>query len=155
MNDIFKFYEQAFEYIEMSGPCKLAPAIISTTNWVKNIAATESMFYAVLLIVTDGEVTDMDATISAIVDASYQPLSILIIGVGSKKFDDLSVLDGDHQIPRDKQGRVPARDIVQFVEYNRVASGGVTAFNDALLAELPAQIVEYFRIKNIKPVGMA
>jgi cysteine desulfurase/selenocysteine lyase len=33
--------------------------------------------------ITDGEINDMDATISAIIDASRDPISIIIVGVGT------------------------------------------------------------------------
>jgi hypothetical protein len=36
----------------------------------------------VLLIITDGAISDIDATKDAIVDASAAPLSIIIVGVG-------------------------------------------------------------------------
>ena len=38
--------------------------------------------YFVLLILTDGEITDFDATVESIVDASGLPMSIIIVGVG-------------------------------------------------------------------------
>ena len=42
--------------------------------------------YSVLLIITDGVVNDIDATIAAIVGASVLPLSIIIVGVGNENF---------------------------------------------------------------------
>ena len=155
INEVLKLYESAFDYIELAGPCNLAPGIKATAEWVKNVAQSDNLFYGVLLIVTDGEVADMDATISALVDASTLPMSILIVGVGNKKFDDLNVLDGDAKRPKDKKGRTVARDIVQFSEYSKTISKGLVAFSEDLLAELPSQIVEYFKMKNIKPVGTA
>jgi hypothetical protein len=38
--------------------------------------------YNILLILTDGEIHDMQATKDIIVDASELPLSIIIIGIG-------------------------------------------------------------------------
>lgn len=38
--------------------------------------------YNIMLILTDGEIHDMDATKRIIVDASNGPLSIIIVGVG-------------------------------------------------------------------------
>jgi len=40
----------------------------------------------VLLILTDGVIHDMDDTISAIVDGSKLPLSIIIVGIGTEDF---------------------------------------------------------------------
>jgi hypothetical protein len=42
--------------------------------------------YTILLIITDGEISDMEATKEAIVAASALPLSIVIIGVGDTDF---------------------------------------------------------------------
>ena len=70
IGDVLKLYESAFEYIHLAGPCNLAPGIKSTSEWVKSVSQTDRFFYGVLLIVTDGEIADMDATISALVDAS-------------------------------------------------------------------------------------
>ena len=38
------------------------------------------------MIMTDGLVNDMESTIGSIINASNQPLSIIIIGVGSENF---------------------------------------------------------------------
>ena len=46
----------------------------------------ERQKYTVLLIITDGIINDIDATIASIVTASSQPLSIIIVGVGNEDF---------------------------------------------------------------------
>ena len=48
--------------------------------------------YYVLLIITDGEITDMDETKRAIVSASNLPMSIIIVGVGENR--DFSSMEG-------------------------------------------------------------
>lgn len=47
--------------------------------------------YLILLIITDGEINDMESTIGLIVQASALPLSILIVGVGNDNFDNMRV----------------------------------------------------------------
>ena len=42
--------------------------------------------YSILLIVTDGEIHDMQLTKDLLVKASQQPLSVIIIGVGNEEF---------------------------------------------------------------------
>lgn len=44
--------------------------------------------YFVLLLLTDGGVTDYAATVRALVDASHLPLSVLIVGVGDGNFGE-------------------------------------------------------------------
>jgi len=48
--------------------------------------------YSVLLILTDGVINDMNASIRAIVEASTRPLSIIIVGVGDADFTDMNKL---------------------------------------------------------------
>jgi len=42
--------------------------------------------YFVLLLMTDGEIHDMDETINQIVVSSSLPLSIIIVGIGNANF---------------------------------------------------------------------
>lgn len=73
--------------------------------------------YYVLLIITDGVITDMDQTCSAIVEASRLPMSIIIVGVGGADFDAMEFLDSDDKLLRAPSGDTAARDIVQFVPF--------------------------------------
>ena len=50
-----------------------------------------------LLILTDGVISDIDDTIKAIVDASFLPMSIIIVGVGNADFSNMEILDADKQ----------------------------------------------------------
>lgn len=73
--------------------------------------------YFVLLILTDGDITDFDQTRDAIVRASRLPLSIIIVGVGPADFKAMELLDGDDGVLRSTVGEAVARDIVQFVPF--------------------------------------
>ena len=77
--------------------------------------------YFVLLILTDGEITDFDQTKEAVVRASRLPLSIIIVGVGPADFKAMELLDGDDGLLRSTTGEAVARDIVQFVPYTKFA----------------------------------
>ena len=57
-------------------------------NHVARMAAAyeDGRHYFVLLVLTDGVITDMDKTMSAIVQASTLPMSIIIVGVGNEDF---------------------------------------------------------------------
>ena len=65
-----------------------------------------------LLIVTDGNISDMAATKAAIVDASTLPLSIVIMGVGPADFSKMRALDSDFGLLA-ADGKIADRDIVQ------------------------------------------
>lgn len=75
--------------------------------------------YFVLLIITDGEITDLDQTRQAIVNASKLPMSIIIVGVGSAEFQAMEFLDGDDGVLKSLSGEPAVRDIVQFVPFRQ------------------------------------
>ena len=76
-----------------------------------------SQEYFILLILTDGVITDMADTREAIVHASHLPMSVIIVGVGNADFTDMQMLDGDDGILRSPKGEPVLRDIVQFVPF--------------------------------------
>ena len=51
--------------------------------------------YNILMILTDGVINDMNETINVIVDASFLPISIIIIGIGYADFTNMNILDAD------------------------------------------------------------
>ena len=74
--------------------------------------------YNILLIITDGIISDMQAAIDAIVDGSTLPLSIIIVGVGSADFSSMDVLDADDEpLYSQKYRKHMSADIVQFVPF--------------------------------------
>ena len=72
-----------------------------------------------LLIITDGIVTDGNETREAIVNASDLPMSIIIVGVGSADFGPMEYLAGDDGIVKTVNGRKAKRDIVQFIPFRK------------------------------------
>lgn len=93
--------------------------------------------YHILLILTDGVVTDMADTREAIVRASYQPLSIIIVGVGNADFTDMQILDGDDGVLRSPRGEPVLRDIVQFVPFRDFKTVSVSACRRRRFAAAP------------------
>jgi len=115
--------------------------------------------YFILLIITDGIITDMPQTRTAIVDASTLPLSIIIVGVGSADFSAMEELDGDTVRLTAPDGRAAARDIVQFVPLAEFLSGGRgqnpqmarLRLAKEVLQEVPDQLVSYMKTNHIRP----
>ena len=62
---------------------------------IASILQQERSKYLILLILTDGEIHDMDPTIELLVNASNLPLSVLIVGVGNADFTNMEVDDGN------------------------------------------------------------
>jgi len=110
------------------------------------MARTGRQAYTVLLILTDGAISDLNATKNALISASKTPLSVVIIGVGNADFGAMRFLD-DFQAPP------PARDIAQFVQFNKHAHNK-SSLTAATLEEVPDQLVNYFTSRNIQPIPM-
>ncbi|KAG8009344.1 Copine-3 [Nibea albiflora] len=107
--------------------------------------------YFVLLIITDGVITDMDETRSAIVNASRLPMSIIIVGVGGADFSAMEFLDGDDGTLYSATGEAAMRDIVQFVPFRQFQHAGTAALAQSVLAELPDQVASFFNLFHLKP----
>ncbi|KAF9205905.1 Copine-8 [Haplosporangium sp. Z 27] len=151
VDGILAAYWHALQYAELYGPTNFAP-VINQTAAICNQHRSGAEEYYVLLILTDGVITDMDNTIRAIIAASRLPLSIIIVGVGSANFDNMNVLDADDE-PLQANGVTMARDIVQFVPFRDFPSNafGNEALAEAVLAEVPDQFVSFMTQHRIVP----
>ena len=139
---ILKAYQDAIPNVALSGPTCFAPIIRAATERATSLGCTqESQKYQILLILTDGSVNDEDASIAAIVDASYTPLSIIIIGVGSADFSGMRILDGDGGRLKVKGGgQTAVRDIVQFVSYQDCIAKGSLELAQEVLREVSSSL---------------
>ncbi|XP_042517244.1 protein BONZAI 3 [Macadamia integrifolia] len=148
VSGIMSAYANTLRTVALAGPTLFGQVI----NRAAQIASqTFSRKYFVLLIITDGVLTDLQETKDALVRASDLPLSILIVGVGGADFKEMEILDADkgHRL-ESSTGRVATRDIVQFVPM-RELHGGQISTAQALLEELPGQFLTYMQGREIKP----
>ncbi|KAF8008861.1 hypothetical protein BT93_K2494 [Corymbia citriodora subsp. variegata] len=148
---IMMAYTSALLNVSLAGPTLFGPVISNAAQIAGQSLANGRHRYFVLLIITDGVVTDLQETKDALVKASDLPLSILIVGVGGADFKEMEVLDADKgERLESSNGRVATRDIVQFVPFRDIQSGGISVVQE-LLAELPTQFLTYMRSRGIKP----
>jgi hypothetical protein len=114
--------------------------------------------YHCMIIITDGEIHDMQETIDVIVELSNYPVSIIIIGVGDDDFINMHRLDSDDSVLKSSKGQPAMRDIVQFVRFKDfvTSQGGenISGLAEDVLREMPDQIVNYMLSKNIKPLKL-
>jgi hypothetical protein len=143
-------YSQALRNITLAGPTLFAPVINMAASIASQHVSQDNQKYFVLLIITDGVITDLQQTITAIINAAELPLSLLIVGVGGADFTEMETLDADKKRLSGPDGRVAARDIVQFMPMRNVAPDGASVAR-SLLAELPGQLLEYMKSRVIVP----
>lgn len=144
---IVNAYLTALNSVRLSGPTNFAPLIEIVSRTASQRANTQSdQNYDVLLILTDGVVSDFDLTVDRIISASHTaPLSIIIIGIGNRNFKKMKELDSDDKLLTSSDGtRQAARDICQFVDFGDYEHSPPEHLGAAVLAELPGNIVEFF-----------
>ena len=108
------------------------------------------MHYNILLILTDGQINDMQDTIDGLVEASFLPISVIIVGIGNGNFGNMDILDADDNPLYDRRRRKADRDLVQFVPFNDYKNDP-PKLAEQVLEEIPRQVVEYYTHKGIKP----
>jgi len=152
---VLSAYKGCISRVQLYGPTNFAP----TVNHMAGIARefVDGSQYFILLIITDGIITDMPQTKKAIVEASTLPLSIIIVGVGNADFDAMDELDGDDVRLTTPDGKMAARDIVQFVPFRNFLKGGMNSQSAGLhlakevLAEIPDQFIGFMKANRIVP----
>uniref|UniRef100_A0A1J3FL71 Protein BONZAI 3 n=1 Tax=Noccaea caerulescens TaxID=107243 RepID=A0A1J3FL71_NOCCA len=151
---IMSAYASALHNVALAGPTLFSHVVDKAANIASQSLSQNIPKYFVLLIITDGVLTDMAGTLDALVRASDLPLSVLIVGVGNADFRQMEILDADNgRRLESSTGRVATRDTVQFVPMTAVHTGQVSVVQ-ALLEELPGQFLSYVRSRKINPVGV-
>ncbi|KAK3200460.1 hypothetical protein Dsin_023875 [Dipteronia sinensis] len=109
--------------VALAGPTLFGPVINMAAQIAGQPLSHDRSKYFVLLIITDGVLTDLQETKNALVRASDLPLSILIVGVGGADFTQMEILDADNGLRLVSSiDRVATRDIIQFVPMREVHS---------------------------------
>ncbi|XP_008399390.1 copine-8 [Poecilia reticulata] len=151
---VMEAYYQSLKSVQLYGPTNFSPVINHVARYAASVK--DGSQYFVLLIITDGVISDMAQTKESIVNAACLPMSIIIVGVGPAEFDAMVELDGD-EVRISSRGRFAERDIVQFVPFrdyidrsgNHILSMARLAKD--VLAEIPDQFLSYMRTRGIKP----
>ncbi|XP_026872575.1 copine-9 isoform X2 [Electrophorus electricus] len=151
---VLEAYFQSLRTVQLYGPTNFAPVINQVACSAQEV--TDGSQYFVLLMITDGVISDMVQTKEAVVNASSLPMSIIIVGVGPAEFDAMEELDGD-EVRVSSRGRFAERDIVQFVPFrdyidrsgNQILSMARLAKD--VLAEIPEQLLSFMKSKGIEP----
>nr|CAB3461666.1 unnamed protein product [Digitaria exilis] len=152
---IMSAYTSSFYNVSLAGPTMFGPVINKAAEIASQSLQYSNNKYFVLLIITDGVLTDIQETKDCIVRASDLPLSILIVGVGNADFNQMEILDADNgKRLESSTGRIATRDIVQFVPMREVQGGQISVVQ-SLLEELPGQFLQYMRTRGITPQKQA
>lgn len=121
---MMRSYSRCLEDIKFHGPSGLAPIIEFCCKIAGSKEITqEDQFYYLIIIFSNGRVSDPEATIDALVEMSYLPASLVFIGIAgdtpegegedwAPDFSMLEKFDGDNKLLIDQDGRVAKRDCI-------------------------------------------
>lgn len=159
VNELLYAYDYACKSVQLSGPTNFQPGIENVVQFASQPFTADFQHFNIMLIITDGAISDMSKTIDSIVKAADKPLSIIIVGVGGKNgdddiFDAMNVLDGDEQRLTSPVHGAAVRDIVQFLAIRDFAKEDLSGIAEATLREVPEQVISFFRLHKIKPLEL-
>ena len=149
--NIIQEYHKALSSVKLWGPTNFGPILQTTNNIIK--AENNKLKYHILMILTDGMIDDVDNTINELVNGSFLPLSVIIIGIGNTDFSAMKVLDADENPLISSGGVKAARDLVQFVPFLKFESDPQRLAQE-VLAEIPNQILQYYEMNNLDPIKL-
>jgi hypothetical protein len=149
--NIIEEYHKALNIVRLWGPTNFGPIIKTTNNIIRQ--ENDKLKYNILMILTDGMIDDIDNTINELVDGSFLPLSVIIIGIGTADFSAMNVLDADENPLISNGGVRAARDIVQFVPFLKYENDPQRLAQE-VLAEIPKQILQYYEMNNLDPIRL-
>lgn len=159
LNGILDAYHSCVSAVRLYGPTNFAPVIKEAASASAEIG--DGSRYQILLIITDGAVCDVSGTKRAIIEASYFPISIIIIGVGSEDFSSMKELTPDDALLT-FDGGTANRDIVQFfalrdlvVDYKTNVGMAERMLAKLILPNITQQLTTYMELNGIVPMERA
>ena len=151
IENVIQEYHKALSTVKLWGPTNFGPILQTTNNIIRS--ENDKLKYHILMILTDGMIDDVDNTINELVNSSFLPLSVIIIGIGNANFDAMNVLDADEHPLISNGGVRASRDLVQFVPFSKFESSPERLAQE-VLAEIPKQILEYYEINHLDPIKL-
>ena len=83
IHNMMRSYMKTLESVSFHGPSAMAPIIQFCIELVgQRKVSQDDQFYFILVMFSNGKISDMDATTDAFVELSYLPISVVLIGIG-------------------------------------------------------------------------
>ena len=117
IDNVINEYRACFNNIILAGNTEFCPLVQRVNETIKR--ENNPLKYHILMILTDGIIYDQQKTIDALVEGSFLPLSVIIIGIGNDPFTEMIQLDGNEIPLISSNGIKRMRDLVKFVPFNK------------------------------------
>ena len=93
IDGILEAYRDVLNNTELYQPTYFHSIINKLNETAKKEMEEGKKIYNILMILTDGIIDDMSETIDSLVEASFLPISVIIIGIGDADFSNFSQMD--------------------------------------------------------------
>ena len=145
IDGVINAYKSTFASgLVMSSPTDITEVLSAAAAFARSgqehAASEGKQKYSVLLILTDGSVSDIESTIETLNLIADSPLSVVIVGIGNSDFSEMQFLDDSGS----------GLDVCQFVEFNS-HSDDFSSLTRATMLEIPNQLTSYFNRHGIRP----
>ena len=171
VEEALELYHKVYPAIEPEEPTNLAAVIERVKMMILHQDSRNFKIYTLLVVLTDGDISDRQETIDKIVECSQLPLSIILVGIGQKNFDDCEYFESGFEVEKSTEkkkkkkkgnylitgrlkssnGKEAMRRIVRFVYYQNYISKQ-KELEEALLKEVPRQMTEFYNMMKFDPV---
>ena len=142
-------YSEILNKISFYKSSSLSPLIIKIKNIILSKYRVDTYNILFLLISNAPEKKDFQKCLDALIEATYLPLSIVIIGIGNNELEDAKklFLSKNKFSSRDIEKR---RNNVSFISM-KDCNFNNDILKNKCLKDIPIQIVEYYKINNTTP----
>ncbi|KAK2959243.1 putative Copine family protein [Blattamonas nauphoetae] len=154
IDGVIKAYKYALRHVKLNGPTILSQVLdVMAVLSPKNERGQKRPFhYGILLLLTDGNVTDLQTTVDKLVQYSELPLSIIVVGIGDEEdFSEMRILDSQLIPIISSTGDRMRRDMVHFIAFSDYAGRTSDELSRALLERIPSQVEAYFQQYGLTP----
>lgn len=139
-------YHEILTCVRLAGPTLLASVITKAMNITQD--GPKDGLYFLLVILTDGEIQDVQQSKNALVESSYKPLSVAFVGIGIESFATMPEISSFPLVG--ENGRKSARNNTIFLPYKNYC-GNSDLLTTTLLSKIPHHLLEYMDLINCEP----
>ena len=146
---IVNAYRDILPKVQLSNPTVFSD-IIKSVRQLQDERFKSGRYYGILLILVDDVVSDMEETINEIVEASYQALSIVIVGIGPADFTEMERFN-DHTTLKAATKAMKRHSCVFVPLEKTLKEGPLRQVTSWALQDIPCQIGEFCKMHEFHP----
>lgn len=176
VDEAIELYRKVYPKIEPEEPTNLSAVLDRIRMMMKHQDKKNYKIYTLMVIMTDGDITDRQDTVDKIVECASYPLSVVVLGIGQGNFDFMEFLETGQKMKepdngkkkkkeekekgspqrrkvarlKSSNGKEAYRRIVRFVNYHNY-NGKQTELEEAILRDVPRQMTEFYTLMNFNP----